>query len=80
MIDIVKGASVFEGMREEGPPVSDHVPDLCRGPGIAGGICEVGSVVCEDGVDLVGDGVEKQVSAGLPVFGLDATALPRRVR
>jgi hypothetical protein len=59
MIDIVKGASVFEGMREEGLPVSDHVPDLCRGPGIAGGIGEVGSVVGEDGVDPVGDGFDQ---------------------
>ena len=59
MIDIVKGASVFEGMREEGPPVSDHVPDLCRGPGIAGGIGEVGSVIGEDGVDPVGDGLDE---------------------
>jgi hypothetical protein len=25
MIDIVEGAGVFEGMREEGPPVGDHL-------------------------------------------------------
>jgi hypothetical protein len=56
MIDIVEGAGVFEGMREEGFLVSDHLLDLDRRPGFAGGVGEVGSVVGEDGVDLVGDG------------------------
>jgi hypothetical protein len=56
MIDVVEGAGIFEGMREEGLPVSDHVPDFGRGPGIASGISEVGSVVGEDGIDPVRDG------------------------
>ena len=52
MIDIVEGASKFEGMREEGLSLGDHVLDLGSGPGVAGGIGEVGSVVGEDGVNL----------------------------
>ena len=59
MIDIIEGAGVFEGMGEEGFPVSDHVPDFCRGPCIASGIGEVGSVVGEDGVDPIGDGFDQ---------------------
>ena len=50
MIDIVEGAGIFKGMREEGLLVGDHVPDFGGGPGIAGGIrCEAGPVVgaCE---------------------------------
>ena len=56
VIDIVEGAGIFEGMRVEEPPVGDHLLDLGWGPGFAGGIGEVGPVVGEDGVDLVGDG------------------------
>src|ERR1700722_17020848 len=46
-------------MGEERLAVSDHLPDFCRGPGIASGIGEVGSVVGEDGVDPVGDGFDQ---------------------
>jgi hypothetical protein len=42
MIDIIEGAGVFEGMREERLAVSGHLPDFCRGPGIASGIGESG--------------------------------------
>ena len=56
VIDIVEGAGIFEGMRVEEPPAGDHLLDLGWGPGFAGGIGEVGSVVGEDGGDLVGDG------------------------
>ena len=59
MIDIVEGAGVFEGMRVEEPPLGDHLLDLGWGPGFAGGIGEVGSVVGEDGVDPVGDGLDQ---------------------
>ena len=59
MIDIVKGAGVFEGVRVEEPPLGDHLLDLGWGPGFAGGIGEVGSVVGEDGVDPVGDGFDQ---------------------
>ena len=56
MIDIIEGAGVFERMRVEEPPLGDHLLDLGWGPGFAGGVGEVGSVVGEDGVDFVGDG------------------------
>ena len=59
VIDIVKGAGVFEGVRVEEPPLGDHLLDLGWGPGFAGGIGEVGSVVGEDGVDPVGDGFDQ---------------------
>ena len=59
MIDIMEGAGVFEGMGEERLAVSDHLPDFCRGPCIASGIGEVGSVVGEDGVDPIGDGFDQ---------------------
>jgi hypothetical protein len=56
MVNIAEGAGVFEGVREEGLLVSDHVGG---GPGIAGGIGEVGPVVGEDGVDPIGDGLDE---------------------
>jgi hypothetical protein len=30
VIDIVEGAGIFEGVREEGFPVGDHLPDFGR--------------------------------------------------
>jgi len=59
MIDIVEGAGMFEGMREERLSLGAHVLDLGWGPGLAGGIGEVGSVVGEDGMDPVGDGLDE---------------------
>jgi hypothetical protein len=37
----------------------DQVSDLGWGPSLAGGVGEVGSVVGEDGVDLVGDSLDQ---------------------
>ena len=51
MIDIVEGAGVFEDMRAEELSLGDHRLDPGGGPGFAGGIGEVGSVIGEDGVD-----------------------------
>ena len=59
VVNIVEGAGVFEGMREEGLLVGDHVPDFGRGPGIGGGIGEVGPVVGEDGVNAIGDSLDE---------------------
>ena len=59
VIDIVEGAGVFEGVREEGFSVGDHLLDLGRGPGVPGGIGEVGPVVGEDRMDLVRDGFDQ---------------------
>ena len=69
MIDIVEGAGVFEGVRVEEPPLGDHLLDLGWGPGFAGGIGEVGSVVGEDRVDFIGDGGDQatqEISGGPP--------------
>jgi hypothetical protein len=44
-----------EGVRVGEPPLGDQFLDLGWGPGFAGGIGEVGSVVGEDGMDPIGD-------------------------
>ena len=68
MIDIVLSAGVFEGVRPDGLPGVEGGLDVggCRARIAWRG--EVGSVVGEDGVDLVGDGGDQaaqEVSGGL---------------
>jgi len=72
MIDIVEGAGIFKGMREEGLSLGDHLLDLGWGPGLAGGVGEVGSVVGEDRVDSVGDSLDEAAQE----VGGGATASP----
>ena len=59
VVDIVEGAGLCEGLRSEGLLLGDHLPDFHRRPGVASGISEVGSVVGEDRVDLVRDGLDQ---------------------
>ena len=59
VVNIIGGAGIFEGMRSEGLPLGDHLPDFHRRPGVAMGIGEVGSVVGKDRVDLVRDGLNQ---------------------
>ena len=59
VVNIIGGAGIFEGMRSEGLLLGDHLPDFHRRPGAASGISEVGSVVGEDRVDLVRDGLDQ---------------------
>jgi hypothetical protein len=46
-------------VRGEELALGDHLLDLGRGPCFAGGIGEVGPVVGEDGMDLVGDRLDQ---------------------
>ena len=46
-------------MRSERLLAFDHLPDLGRVPGFAPGIGEVGTVVGQHGVDLVGHGLDQ---------------------
>ena len=59
VVNIIGGAGIFEGMRSEGLPLGDHLPDFHRRPGVASGIGEVGSVIGKDRVDLVRDGLNQ---------------------
>ena len=59
VVNIIGGEGIFEGMRSEGLLLGDHLPDFHRRPGVASGISEVGSVVGEDRVDLVRDGLDQ---------------------
>lgn len=59
MVDVDDGAGVFEGMCSEGLLAFDHLPDLGRVPGFAPGIGEVGAVVGQHSVDLVGHGLDQ---------------------
>ena len=68
MVDVGEGTGIFEGMRSERLLAFDHVPDLGGAPSGAAGIREVGAVVGQHGVDLVGDCLEE----GLQELGGDA--------
>ena len=46
-------------MRVEELPAGDHLLDLGWGPGFAGGVGEVGSVVGEGGMDPIGDSLDE---------------------
>ena len=56
MIDVVLGASVFEGVRPDGFSGVESCLDVRRGRTRIAWRSEVGPVIGEDGVDLVGDG------------------------
>ncbi len=72
MLDVEIGAGRLEGLAAEGHPLGAHGLDLRRRPGVAGRLGEVGAVVGEHSVDLVGDGGGKSFEevAGNPAGGL----------
>ena len=68
MVDIVLGAGVFEGVRPNEFAGVEGRLDVRRCRARIAWRCEVGPVVCEDGVDLVGNGVDQptqEVTRGL---------------
>ncbi len=56
MLDVVLGASVFEGMGLEALAICDGLLDQRHGGAAGAGCSELDTVVGEHGVDLVGDG------------------------
>jgi len=72
MFDVEIGAGRLEGVATEEHLLGAHDLDLRRRPGVAGRLGEVGAVVGEHGVDLVGNRGSKgpEEVAGNPAGGL----------
>lgn len=69
MIDVVAGAGYLKGVGPERLLPFDHGLDVGRSPAFAGRTGEVGAIVCQDGMDFVGnrlDEVEQEVGGGAP--------------
>ncbi len=59
VIDVLEGAGIFEGVGAEEFLACDHFADLGGAPGFALGVGEVGAVIGEHGMDLVGHSLDQ---------------------
>ena len=59
VINVMNGTGVFEGMAPEEFAFSDHLLDVSRRPALTFGVSELNAIVCEDRVNLVGNGLNK---------------------